>query len=320
MPDLIQVEAAYALSEGSTPPEWVMWMPAGKHTIKASKNGRPDVLTLTVTERDAAKLQAELASKTGPEHYIGFDHLPGSRASIPLEFAWKTEPKPGIYFKCRWTPDGKKAVTAGEGESANYGYFSPTFMADEKGNVTGLPPSGEIGSLTNNPAFREILKVAASEPSTANNMTEAESAALKAEIETLKAAKAASDAELKKTKESVACAAVAQAVNDGKIAAQDTAKQDRYKALIVEDAANAALLDDLPVKFTATKAANVGGQTAQGVTKDAGFVVGEQIIKRAADLCNASEAKGNPIGWHAAWQQAREELGNLPSTEKQSAA
>lgn len=318
LPELL-VSASNTLAGGPTAPEMVMFMPAGKHTITAEYKGKPETLEVTVAEADATTLQAsfnEILAAGGPEPSIGFDHKPGPAAFWPKGFKWQAGDKPGIYVMAEWTPGGVAAVTAAAGQRANYRFFSPTFCFD-KGRITGLPKRGEIGSLVNNPAFRQIAAVAASDQSQPSNaMTEAEIAALKAELEASKTASAAAAAEVKKMKETVAATAVSQAVEDGKIAAQDTAKQDRYKALLVADPANKSLLDDLPVKF-AIKAADTGGTAPLNAAEKE--VSGEVVEARAWDIFNGSKVSGNRMSWREAFTAAQSQCGCLASDDPKTA-
>jgi phage I-like protein len=56
-----------------------------------------------------------------------------------------------------WTHSGKQSV-----EGRDYSYFSPTFQIDPDGSPSGLPDNGAIGALVNNPAFRDMQRIAAS--------------------------------------------------------------------------------------------------------------------------------------------------------------
>lgn len=315
MPELFQVSAEYALQAGSAdPPGYVMWMPAGRHEIHATRGGKTAKLTVNVTEADAIKLHEALKALKGegkPDPYVGFDHVAGPAGFWPEEFVWKSGEGAGIYVKARWTPKGKSAVVAGDGESAAYRYFSPTFLADEAGNIAGLPSSGEIGSLVNNPAFRRMLPVAASQSQTDTSMTEDEIKALKAENDKL-------TADLKKQKESAAAAIVAQAVEDGKIAAQDTATQDFWKASLYEKPESKTVLDALPVRFT-VKAKQVSGQESVNAHQEEP-VNGNALRARANDLLNAARSQGRCISWQQAWNAACAETDLLPSAQAVNAA
>jgi hypothetical protein len=102
-------------------------------------------------------LQADLNRrlKDTVRPYAAFDHKPGAASFLPKQFKW--DDSKGVVLEVDWTQAGKDAVAG-----RNYSYFSPTFLLSDKGQVAGLPDTGEIGSLTNNPAFREIQKIAAS--------------------------------------------------------------------------------------------------------------------------------------------------------------
>lgn len=154
--------AAVALPAAvKTAPEWLMYMPAGEQQIDAGVDGKPQTLTLTVTAADAATLQTSLEElrASGPAPFFGFDHVDGRASAWPQEFQWR---ETGIWARVRWTPDGTAGVTVPSPEMLPaYQYFSPGFRYDQKAKrIIGLIP-GEAGSLVNNPAFREIAKVAA---------------------------------------------------------------------------------------------------------------------------------------------------------------
>ena len=142
-------------------PEWFMFLPAGRHTISADMGGKPQRSTFVINENTVTALNADLAKRKaeGPAPFFGFDHVDGRASAWPEEFAWRPD---GVYARVRWTPDGEQAVTVrAAGQLPAYRYFSPGFLRDPKTNeIIGLAP-GEAGSLVNNPAFREIAKVAA---------------------------------------------------------------------------------------------------------------------------------------------------------------
>lgn len=81
--------------------------------------------------------------------YGVFDHKPGPDAVLRQRFFWKDN---GVYLEVAWTDAGKRAV-----KGPNDSYFSPSFfLADNK--IVGLLQNGSIGALTNNPAFRDIMR------------------------------------------------------------------------------------------------------------------------------------------------------------------
>jgi Mu-like prophage I protein len=137
-------------------PAAIQYMPAGKATITPNVNGSPKEITVTATPRTAAALQADLSRllNANVRPFVDFDHAGGAAAAIPKRFFWKEGE--GVMLELDWTNSGKAAVSG-----RDYSYFSPTFLLNESGDPAGLPPSGAIGSLVNNPAFRSIKRIAA---------------------------------------------------------------------------------------------------------------------------------------------------------------
>lgn len=150
------VSAASIDLEGETPAE-IIYFPKGDWRIKPMVNGKAKEVAVKVDANVAALMQRELTNRLGQtvRPYASFDHKPGPASFIPKEFKW--DDARGVVLEVDWTQAGKDAVAG-----RNYSYFSPTFLLSDKGEVAGLPQTGEIGSLTNNPAFREIQKIAAS--------------------------------------------------------------------------------------------------------------------------------------------------------------
>jgi phage I-like protein len=150
------VSAASIDLEGETPAE-IIYFPKGDWRIKPVVNGKAKEVSVKVDQSVASVLQADLNRrlKDTVRPYAAFDHKPGAASFLPKQFKW--DDAKGVVLEVDWTQAGKDAVAG-----RNYSYFSPTFLLSDKGQVAGLPSSGEIGSLTNNPAFREIQKIAAS--------------------------------------------------------------------------------------------------------------------------------------------------------------
>ena len=144
--------------DGETASE-IVYMPGpGRQRIHASVNGRPKTVTVEVEAEGAERLAQDLEKRLSDEirPHAGFDHQPGPTSFLPQEFVW--DDARGVVLKVDWTDAGKSAVTG-----RNYSYFSPTFLLGEGGQILGLPKTGEIGSMTNNPAFRRHeMKIAAS--------------------------------------------------------------------------------------------------------------------------------------------------------------
>lgn len=143
-------------------PEAVPFMPAGKHFICATVNGKPGRREVTVNREACDRLQTDLeehlrASDAGEKArpMLMFDHTAGNAAAKPLGFEWDDER--GILLRVEWTKAGREAV-----EGGNYGYVSPAFrLAKGTGEILGLAGGVEVGSLVNDPAFEKNECIAA---------------------------------------------------------------------------------------------------------------------------------------------------------------
>lgn len=175
---------------GAKLPEWdgvpnaFQWMPGGVTTIVAHYNGRPIELTVECTPDTAGIVQASLENwrsqypKIKPFGCI--EHREEEAAFWPKEFNWRDEPEPGVFCSADWTTLGERNVVGKVHRS-----FSPSFTTDAEyakakdmngvmtfpkgvrgsrtnpANITGVAFS--VGSLTNKPAFKNILPVKAKE-------------------------------------------------------------------------------------------------------------------------------------------------------------
>jgi hypothetical protein len=152
---LVQCERASDVFSGEAPSE-IVYMPGGRQTITPLVSGVPKAITIEVDEDSAAVLQKALA-KRSRRAYGAFDHKPGPAAFHPKGFKW--DARRGVVLEVEWTDAGRRAV-AGK----NYFGFSPTFLIAKDGErIEGLPEVGEIGSLTNNPAFPGLDRLAATQ-------------------------------------------------------------------------------------------------------------------------------------------------------------
>ena len=297
------------IPSGDIAPEWVMYMPAGKNEINASLNGKPATLIVNVAEKDAVLLQASLEALLeagGPEPYVGFDHTPGPAGFWPKAFMWVNSDKPGIYVKAEWTDKGKSSVAGRE-----YRYFSPTFSYDKKTqSIAGLPDKGEIGSLVNNPAFRDIKAVAASNQNQDDTDMDDKIKALEAELAKANETIASYVKTMDSMKKDKAKCSVTAAVKEGKIAPQDTATQDKWVDMILASESAETLLNALPVVHK-VEAGRFTDDVRQKVEAKDKTVDGFAIQKRADDLVKAS---GLP--YHVAWCQASNEAGEIISNAK----
>ncbi len=151
------VEGQFSFGLDSSAPNEIMYMPAGSHTIEARVGGEPKTLDVKVTAKTAAKLQQDLDELLAQnvEPFIDFDHEGKAAAAIPKRFKWVAGK--GVYLELDWTKTGRESV-----EGKDYRYFSPTFNIGSDGSPSGLPESGAIGALVNNPAFRDMQRIAAS--------------------------------------------------------------------------------------------------------------------------------------------------------------
>jgi hypothetical protein len=141
--------------DGETPGE-IVYMPKGENlTFTPKRPGRE--ITIKVDAATAEVLQSDLAKRLEDEirPYAGFDHERGPASFLPKAFKWDEER--GVILEVDWTSEGRRHV-----EGRNYSYLSPTFMISGK-KVAGLPSTGEVASLVNDPAIRDKkMKIAAS--------------------------------------------------------------------------------------------------------------------------------------------------------------
>jgi len=267
-------------------PDEVVWIPDGKHTITPSVNGKPKQVVITIPEgkgnQIAAKLETDLQRRLSENvlPIIAFDHATtGPKAGTPKSFRY--EQGKGILLTVDWSSAGRNAVSG-----RDFSYFSPAFLIDDNGVPSGIPARGEIGSLVNNPAFREIPRISASDhedplnPNTekmhklilaalnisdtaadaegaaviAVNAMKSEITTVKASVETLKTEKKeladkleAAEGKIKEAAETRAKDLVEAAVTDGRILPKDDTKKAFYTRLIAAGDSDAeTMLKDLP--------------------------------------------------------------------------
>jgi Mu-like prophage I protein len=150
------VYAASIDLQGQTPEE-IVYMPKGEAiTIKPKSHGREVKVKVDASAAEVLQTALEKRLSDQIQPYAGYDHDGKAASFHPKEFRWDDER--GVILAVDWTEGGKQDVTG-----RNYSYFSPTFMLSKSGKVAGLPDTGEVGSLVNNPAFRDRkMKIAAS--------------------------------------------------------------------------------------------------------------------------------------------------------------
>lgn len=139
----------------------IVYIPEGRHSIHPTVNGTPKQVVIDVPaaqgEKIAAKLQADLKSRLeqNVRPFFDFDHQDiGAASALPKRFHYK--PGAGIMVDLEWTGSGKRAIKA-----KDFSYFSPTFQIDKSGIPSGIPERGPLGALVNEPAFRDIPRIAA---------------------------------------------------------------------------------------------------------------------------------------------------------------
>jgi phage I-like protein len=156
---LIKGELTFDLEAGA--PDSILYMPAGSHTIYCRVNGEPKEIDVHVDAETAAILQQDLEEllKEDVKPFIDFNHDGKAAAATPIRFSWR--PGQGVFLDLEWSRTGKENV-----EGKDFKHFSPTFQISKDGTPQGLPETGPIGALVNNPAFRrqrEILDQIAAE-------------------------------------------------------------------------------------------------------------------------------------------------------------
>jgi DnaJ-domain-containing protein 1 len=264
--------SAIELADGQVP-AWIMYMPAGVHTIRASQDGQPVEATVLVDRATAERMQASLAAwlAAGRKPYLDLDHDHGGAAGWVMAFAWRDEPQPGVYVQVDWSSRGLEAI-----QGRVYRYFSPSFYIEDgvdgaPARVIGAPVN--MGGLVNEPAFERIAPIwskrmphpedtpkveaartelAASEDRTDRQAPADRQQAGQATTETARAIEAAQqrigelESALQAMRRERAEAAVMAAVQRGAIPAADEELQDRWRKLIAMDPSAVELLARLP--------------------------------------------------------------------------
>jgi len=274
----ILISAALASQIGPEAPGEIIYIPEGEHTITPWVDGKAKEITVKVPAEKgvaiAATLQAALAErlKSNVRPWFDFWHKGEVAAGHPKSFRFgeimtHTGPAKGIIVAVDWSGSGKKGI-----EDRDVSYLSPTFLMDDDGTPSGLPSRGPLAALLNEPAFREIPRIAASDaavrietttPPTMSKLifaalaisaaaenaeTEAVSkitamqaettdkkkriVELEAELADLKKAKDAAEAKCADAAKLRADTLVKAAIADGRLLAKDTEKQDKFRAKI----------------------------------------------------------------------------------------
>jgi phage I-like protein len=158
----VLISAALANALGSGLPEEIVYLPEGDHQIKPWVDGKPQEVTVKVLASRGAEIAASLQSaldgrmKSNVRPWFDFEHKRGVASALPKAFRY--EPGKGVMAAVEWTGAGKAAI-----EGKDFSYFSPVFLLGDDGVPDGLPERGPLGGLVNEPAFREIPRIAASD-------------------------------------------------------------------------------------------------------------------------------------------------------------
>ena len=275
----------------------IMYIPEGNHEIECSVDGKAKAITVKMKpergEAIAAMMNRDLKEKleSNVRPIFDFDHnQKGPAAALPKRFYY--EQGRGLMVECEWTGSGKRAR-----KDKDYSYFSPSFSRNsETGEPNGLGEGGPLGALVNDPAFRNIERVAASKADLTKQKTtkkmsneliqagiltkveagkdDAQTVAaqrvteLREKSDRCDAAEAkviVLETEAKATKSATADSAVSDAVKAGRIPSKDEATQTFWKNQIIEAGAPAiAALNAIPVIDIESNVVNAGSKKPEG--------------------------------------------------------
>jgi phage I-like protein len=331
------VSAAATTTFDGQAPEKIVYMPKGEWTISPRVNGEPKEVTVTVDQQTAATLQSDFEKRlAAPVRPIGhFDHKPGKASFIPKSFSW--DESKGVILDVDWTRAGKDAI-----EGRDYSYFSPTFLLSDN-KVIGLTEKGEVGSLTNSPAFEQIERIAASsdpddddDPDDKGTMTKVATklvdfqlitaeqcnsedavvtavVTLHAELEAVQASNAALlqentnlKLEAERIKGQEADTVIQAAIAEGKIGSQDKDSIGFFRAqLIAAPATTKKVLASMPVNPVLKQVIQVSAGDSRAAVTD-----GRTKARMMADMHNAVaeiQAANPDMSYSDAWNKAKRE-------------
>lgn len=143
-------------------PEEIVYLPEGEHQITATVDGKPKSITVKVPAARGVEIAASLQkllderNRQNVRPWFDFEHKRGVASALPKAFRY--EAGKGIMCSIEWTGAGRTAI-----EGKDFSYFSPEFYLGDDGIPDGLPSRGPLGGLVNEPAFREIPRIAASD-------------------------------------------------------------------------------------------------------------------------------------------------------------
>lgn len=167
MPTPIHAALATALPSDHAPNE-IVYIPEGEHDITPFVNGSADAVHVSMPpergDEVAAAFQRDLEARHSGNvrPWIDFEHKNGASAGNPIKFYY-TSGK-GLILRIDWSRAGRDAV-----EGKDFSYFSPSFLLGEDGVPAGLTGRGPVGGLVNEPAFRDIPRIAAADAGEPNS-------------------------------------------------------------------------------------------------------------------------------------------------------
>lgn len=323
MPVLVSAAIASALSLAKGTPGEIVYLPEGEHKIFATVDGKPKEITVKIPadrgEEIAKALQASFdeRSKANVRPWLDFEHKRGAASGLPLSFRF--EPGAGVMCKVDWTGAGRQAI-----EGKDFSYFSPEFVLGDDGIPEGLPQRGPLGALVNEPAFREIPRIAAADAvldlktppnamsklifaalaisaaaenaeseavaviekmKTDNATVKASLATVEKERDELKVKVSAAEASEAKARKERADTLVKAAMADGRIAPKDEDTQNKFRAKIeAGDTFAEEILERLPKQN-----GNLDKSVVTAAAAGGGTVTGFEA--KAAALVTAGQAK-----------------------------
>ncbi len=308
------VECLASLIADSGVPDEFVYIPEGKHKIFPKSN--PDGVWVNLPadrgEIIAAAFNKDLEQrqKQNVKPWIDFEHAnKGPSAGEPTKFRY--EKGKGLMCAATWSSAGRAAI-----EGRDFRYFSGRF--DLEGDMPcGLPERGPLGGLVNEPAFREIPAITASEADEiidpTNPMTILASCGLLSETEAalptaealartrVSAMQSESEDRKKKIDELEASLATLKKERDSALAECSAAKQAKIKT-IVEAAVAAGKIaprdEDTKKELTELIEANeaLGLKTIERLPVLAGADVTKTIVNKAGDKTLEAADRSNLEG------------------------
>ena len=311
----------------------IMYIPEGVHVITPTVDGKPGSIVSRVSaERGEAIVEAlnkALAQRQSKNVrvIIDFDHKDeGPAAAIPSSFAYVKGK--GIMLDLEWTGKGTASI-----EGKDYSYFSPVYNIDRNtGEPVGLPESGPIGALVNNPAFTDIERIAASHQSQptkpemetnvlvkAGLITEAESKMDKvaeitaaniesikieaAKVEGLESEVSTLKASLAKVAETTADRAIEDAVKSGRIAAKDESTKGYWRSQLIEASSDEDKIAQVSAALNAIPTNDILKREVVVKAGDTKPQDKEQRIEAA--LSKSRSELGTTSNFQAVWEHAQ---------------